>query len=125
MSVGGKQHLGVAVGLERITRRAELVAQGAKVVDRAVENQVEPAVGSRHRLVAVRRVEDREPTHAEGRGPLRHNAVVIGSAVQHGRTHPVDGCGAGLGGIKRTDETGYAAHGGFRGKLRPVTSGAE
>ena len=106
MRIRGEQHLGVAVGLEGISGRAQFVAQRAEVVDRAVENEMEPAVRRGHGLVAVRRIEDRESAHTEGRGALRNRAAVIRAAVLHGRAHPFDGRGTGLGGIKRADETG-------------------
>jgi len=65
---GGEQHLGVAIRAKRPAGGGEFVAQRAKVVDGAIEDQREPPVGRVHRLVAVGGIEDGEAPHAKRRG---------------------------------------------------------
>ena len=120
--VGGQQHLRVALRAEHPAARGQLVAQRAEVVDRPVEDEVEAPVVRDHRLVAVGRIENRQPPHADRGVAVRHESVVIRAAVPHGIAHPPDGRRAGLQGITGTDHSGYATHRGKLGRLRPVTS---
>jgi hypothetical protein len=94
-----------------VTGGGEFGTELAEVVDRAVEDDVVAAIGRRHRLVAVRGVEDREATHAESGGAVGDEAVVVGAAVDHGAVHALDGGAAGVRRNAGADESGYAAHG--------------
>src|SRR2546425_1124360 len=90
--VGGQDHLGVARRGERPARRGEPGAKLAEVVDLAVEDDVELAVGARHRLTTGDEIDDGKPCHAE---PDARTIVadprplVVGAAMlqrpQHGR----------------------------------------
>ena len=106
----GEEDFGVAVRAKRPARGGEFVAQGAEVVDRAVENEREPPVGRPHRLMAVRRVENRETAHPEGRVPWRFESGVIGAAMDHRGAHARHRIGAELARALRIDDSGYAAH---------------
>src|SRR5690349_4051039 len=61
-----QQHFGVAVGPERMSQRAQLVAQFDEVVDRAVEDDHMASVRTDHRLMTgFREVEDGEASERE------------------------------------------------------------
>jgi hypothetical protein len=73
--------------------------------------------------MAVRRIKNGQPAHAEGGGRITEHAVIIGTAMNHGIAHLADGPAAHRWRYDCTDESGDAAHG--QARLRPVTSGAK
>ena len=86
------------------------MAEGGKVVDRPVEHEGEPAVRRTHRLVAVGRIENRQPTHPQRRPAAVLAARIIRSAMEHGIAHPVYGRCPGLRRGVGIDKAGDAAH---------------
>jgi hypothetical protein len=83
-----QQHLGVGLGAEHRALRRELVAQRTVVVDLAVEDDAEPAVGALHRLVGDgAQVDDRQPAMAEADAAL--GAHPLARAVRSARGHAV------------------------------------
>ncbi len=79
-----QHHLGVGVGDETDPIRRELGSKVSKVVDLAVEDQHEAAVGGDHRLVSRRgEVEHRQATEPERRMGVAPVTLVVGAASFH------------------------------------------
>lgn len=86
--VGREQDLGVAIGPELPTRPRQFRLQLAVIVDRPVED--EDVTPGAHRLASLRRVDDRQPRHAERGVAARDPARVIRSALALRRDHRGD-----------------------------------
>ncbi len=110
LRIGHQQHFGVAFGAERMAEAGQFIAQGAEIINRAVENEREAPIRRLHGLMAVGRIEDREPAHAERGGAVRFDAAVVRPAVQHARAHAFHRGGAQFGRGLRADKSGYATH---------------
>jgi hypothetical protein len=61
------------------------------VVDAAVEDEMIAASGTRHRLMATGRVDDREAAHSKRCRTATDLAAVIWTAVPHGLAHASHG----------------------------------
>ena len=86
-AIGMQQHLGVAVGAKARAARDELVAQLPEVVDLAIEDDGERAVLGRHRLVAQRQVDHREPAEAEAEAARAMEPFLVGAAMREPARH--------------------------------------
>ena len=62
----------------------QLLADLAVIVDLAVEDDHEAAVGAVHRLVPAGDVEDREPTHPEPEAAVDERPALVRPAVEDG-----------------------------------------
>ena len=74
---------------ERDAFRLEFAAQLAVVVDLAVEDDRESAIGRAHRLVAAAEVDDAEPAVTQPERAVDEAARVVGPAVRDEVAHPV------------------------------------
>ena len=114
--------LGVRARREGVPAGGEDPGELAVVVDLAVEDDPDPAVLARHRLVAGREVDDLEPAHREPRGPVHEEALVVGPAVGEPVVHaPQDG------GVRapvgaREDVPDDPAHGRYGSSSGPAVS---
>ena len=82
LSVRGEQYLGVAGGTELVAERDEFRAQLDVIVDFAVEDQRQRAVGAGHRLVAaLGRVDDRQAPKTESHRTRQILARIVRTAV--------------------------------------------
>src|SRR5262249_37937678 len=89
--IGREDDFGVARRGERAAGRREPATKLAEVVDLPVEDDVQMAVGARHRLPTGDEIDDGEPGHTESDTRAiggQPNAVVVGTAMlqrpQHG-----------------------------------------
>ena len=67
----------------------ELLAKLEVVEDLSVLDDPDRRVLVVHRLVAALQVDDREPAHAKRHAVELDRSVVVGSAVDHRRAHPL------------------------------------
>ena len=108
---GGKQHLRVAVCAKAPSGGLQFRLKLAKIVDGAVEDDRVAAVGRDHGLLAVYRVEYRQPPHADRGGTAACHSGIVRSPVNHRGAHPQDGLLPFLGRSGDVYESGYPAHG--------------
>ena len=77
---------------ERVRKRwpaaSSSVAQFAKIVDFAVEDDSERSVFVPDRLAAAGQIDDAEAAHAEGDRRCEQNAFFVGAAMNDGGHHP-------------------------------------
>ena len=85
-----QHHLGVGDGAEPVSLGLEERAQRTVVVDLAVEDDPAGAVFVRHRLLAARAIDDREPPEAENRRLRLVKPIAVGPAVIHRVGHRTD-----------------------------------
>ena len=90
---GVDEHLGVAVGVERVPGRRELAAQALEVVDLAVEHHHHGAVLVEERLRAAGEVDDAQAAVAETDAPGDVEALGVGAAVGDDPRHPLQHVG--------------------------------
>ena len=82
------------------------------VIDLAVEDDLHLFLRRRHRLLAGRDVDDRQPAVAERRVRVDEEAGAVGPAMLNDRGHALDARTGRLGRVAREiDESSYAAHG--------------
>jgi hypothetical protein len=90
------EHLGVAVGLERVPELLQLVLELRVVVNLTIERHVDRVVLVRHRLVPRRDVDDRQPRVPEPAMPVRRVPVPLPvRASETERVHHAFGDGLG------------------------------
>ena len=77
----------VAVGIELVAELFELLAQFAIVVDLAVENNPGRAVLIMNRLLSVREVDDREPSHGQAHAIAEIETVVVRTTMPNRLVH--------------------------------------
>ena len=101
-----QQHLAVALGDERVTEAAQLVAQLAVVVDLAVEHEVQRT--QVQRLIRARvEVDDREPAKGQSGRLVAPRRLRVGPAVRHRRGHAIERRGRRCAGA---DDPRYPTH---------------
>jgi hypothetical protein len=83
-------HLGVAVRPELVVQALQLAPELAKVVDLAVQDEPQVAASVCDRLLAARRVDDREPPETDRDVGILEPALVVGPAVPQGRHHAAE-----------------------------------
>src|SRR5207244_2110379 len=93
------EHLRVAVGAEAVARTLELAAQVDVVVDLAVLDDVARAVLVRDRLVAVREVDDREPSRSEPDRAVEELTGAVRAAMDERGAHRREPVGPGVPGM--------------------------
>ncbi len=81
------QHFAVALRDEDVSGGRELVPQCAEIVDLAVEDDGDRAVGGDERLVAACDVDHRQPAKAESDRSVEEETVVIGAAMRKRGRH--------------------------------------
>ena len=81
-----------------------------RVVYLTVVNDDDRLILVEHRLMAMVNVDDGQPSHAECRVRMRHNASAIGPAMSDSRSHAGYQILAQLQRRFQSDETNYAAH---------------
>jgi hypothetical protein len=102
---GVEHHLGVARGVKGVSRRFQLRAQLAKVVDLAVVDDLQLAVVHRHRLAAVREVDDAEPAESERRDGILEMPVIVRTSMPERLGHRLE-----QGPVGCPPEARYPAH---------------
>ena len=75
------------MGAETVTRRFELLTQGLKIVDLAVERQPATAVLTRHRLLTAGEIDDRQAAMAEAHTGRTVIARLVRAAMGQGIRH--------------------------------------
>ena len=112
-----EHHLGVAGRVEGVSRNLQLDPELAKVVDLAVVDDLQLAVIHRHRLAAVREVDDAEPAEPERRDRILEMPVIVRTSVPEQLGHRLEQRPVG-----RPPEARYPAH--VSGSAASVVVGA-
>ena len=102
--VGIQHHFGVAPGLKAPAQPLQLLAEGAVVVDFAVENNCVFAVEAVHRLIAALEVDDSKPcgSQRDMRGAIA--CLLVGTPVDHALNSSIqDAARKAAGGVRVTD----------------------
>ena len=86
--VVGDDRLDVAVRAEGITPCGRFPSQLGSIVDLAVADHPDLAVGTLKRLVAGREIHDGEPACPDARALVTDDAFAVGAAVAQRRGHP-------------------------------------
>ena len=108
---GVDDDLGVALGAEGQAQALQLRHQLAVVVDLAVEDDDDAAVGTVQRLLAGGDVDDGQPPVAEAQARLDVQAAFIRAAMVLRVVHAPEHDGVGLALAARVEEAGDATHG--------------
>ena len=85
--VGVNDSFSIAVGIELVAELFEFFAQLAIVVDLAVENNPCRAVLIMNRLLSVREIDDREPSHRQSHAIAEIETVIVRTAMTNGLIH--------------------------------------
>src|SRR5207247_3600471 len=102
--------LDVALRPERIAAALAVPAQLGRVVDLAVTDHPDVAVGALKRLIAGGQVHDREAAGAEARAGVPDDALAVGPAVGEGGGHRCEPVGVAEGRAGERDRAEDAAH---------------
>jgi hypothetical protein len=103
-------HLGVASGLELVASGFELAPQLAKVVNLAIEDNVDGSIFVRDRLIPGHKVDDRQPPYTQVGAPVVVVAKTVWSTVTQQGGHCAQHRLTRLAVLLRTDDTTNPAH---------------
>ena len=109
--IARQQHLGVGmVRAEHPPRLFEFFAQLREIVDLAIEDDHQPAIGGLHRLRPARKVENAQPAVPQKNTAAGPESFRVGPAGDKAVRHAAQNRA-----VARADKSGYAAHRGSAG----------
>ena len=107
---GIKNDLGVAVGAEVVAQGRQLAGQLAEVVDLAVVDHAQIAVGAEHGLLAAGQVDDRQAPVGQAHPGGEVQATLVGAAVELRLVHGLEQGAIGLALLCQVEDAGDTAH---------------